>query len=96
MEGIACLEAIACGKMTIVSDSKNSATKDFAIDEKCVFKHKNPKDLACVIDYWISNPEKRIEYENRYLNSSIVYRQEDCMRKMEKMIMEVDLKKHIT
>ena len=94
LEGIACLEAIACGKMTIVSDSKNSATKDFAIDEKCIFKHKNAKDLAHVIDYWIAHPEERAEYENRYLNSSAIYRQEDCMRRMEDMIMEVNGKKH--
>ena len=90
LEGIACLESIACGKMTIVSDSKNSATKDFAVDDKCIFKHKNPKDLARVIDYWIEHPEERAEYERKYLASSVVYRQEDCMKKMGEMIAEVD------
>lgn len=88
LEGIACLESIACGKMTIVSDSKNSATKDFAIDEKCIFKHKNPKDLARVIDYWIEHTEERAEYERRYTESSIVYRQENCMERLEEMIVE--------
>lgn len=93
LEGIVCLEGIACGKMTIVSDSKNSATKEFAIDGKCIFKHKNSKDLARVIDYWIEHPEERAEYENKYLASSAVYRQEDCMRRMSAMIAEVDNKK---
>lgn len=93
LEGIACLEAIACGKMTIVSDSKNSATKDFAIDGKCVFRHGNAKDLARVIDYWIEHPQERIEYENGYLASSVVYNQENCMRKMGEMIEEVYTKK---
>ena len=88
LEGIACLESIACGKLTIVSNSENSATKNFAIDEKCVFKRKNPKDLARVIDYWIEHPEERMEYESKYLASSAVYRQEDCMLKMEEMIFE--------
>ena len=93
LEGIACLEAIACGKMTIVSDSKNSATKNFAIDEKCIFKHKKHKNLAKVIDYWIEHPEERAEYERKYLESAVVYRQEDCMQKMVEMITEVDMKK---
>lgn len=90
LEGIACLESIACGKMTIVSDSENSATKEFAVDEKCIFKHKKPKDLARVIDYWIEHPEERAEYERKYLSSSAVYRQEDCMKKMGEMIAETD------
>ena len=95
LEGIACLEAIACGKLTIVSDSKNSATKDFAIDEKCIFKHRNAKDLARVIDYWIEHTEERAEYENKYLESSAIYRLEDCMQKMEDMIAEVGHKKRL-
>lgn len=94
LEGIACLEAIACGKMTIVSDSKNSATKDFAIDKKCIFKRRNSKDLARVMDYWIDHPDERAQYESRYLQSSAIYNQEDCMRKMEQMILEVDKNKH--
>lgn len=86
LEGIACLEAVACGKMTIVSDSENSATKNFAIDNKCIFKHRNSKDLARIIDYWIEHPAERAEYERKYLASSAVYRQEECMRKMGEMI----------
>lgn len=88
LEGIACLESIACGKMTIVSDSENSATKNFAIDEKCIFKRKDIKDLARVIDYWIEHPEERAEYESKYLASSAVYRQEECMLKIDEMIAE--------
>ncbi len=93
LEGIACLESIACGKMTIVSDSKNSATKEFAIDEKCIFKHRDAKDLARVIDFWIEHPEERKEYEAKYLASSAAVQEEECMRQMDKMIAEVDAKK---
>ena len=89
LEGIACLEAIACGKLTIVSNSKNSATKEFAIDEKCIFKNRSPKDLARVIDYWIEHPEKKKECEQKYLKSSIVFNQDECMKKMEEMMFEV-------
>lgn len=95
LEGIACLESIACGKMTIVSDSKNSATQEFAIDDKCIFKHKDAKDLARIIDYWIDHPEERAEYERKYLASHAVYRQEDCMKKMGAMIAEIDYNKRL-
>lgn len=96
LEGIACLEAIACGKMTIVSDSENSATKEFAIDERCIFKHRDAKDLARVMDFWIGHPEKRKEYEAKYLASSAAVREEECMRRMDRMIAEADGKKHST
>jgi len=89
LEGIACIEAIACGKMTIVSDSRYTATKNFIIDEKCMFRHRRPRDLARVIDYWIEHPEERREYEKKYLESSAAYEQNVCMMEMEKMILEV-------
>ncbi len=89
LEGISCIEAIACGKMTIVSDSKLSATKEFAVDEKCIFKNRNPKSLAKVLDYWIENEDERKEYEQKYLESAKIYNQLECMKRMEEMILEV-------
>ena len=89
LEGIACLEAITCGKLTIVSGSKLSATKSFAIDDKCIFKSRNAKDLAKIIDFWIENDKLKKEYEQKYLDKSIVFDQEKCMQQMEKMMREV-------
>lgn len=89
LEGIACLEAIACGKLTIVSDSKLSATREFAIDEKCVFKNRKPKDLTRVMDYWISHEDERKQYEQKYLESAKVFNQNECMKRMEQMMIEV-------
>ncbi len=89
LEGISCLEAIVCGKLTIVSDSKHAATHEFAVDESCIFKHRNPRDLARVIDYWIEHPEKRKEYEQKYLESAVAFQQDACMLKMEEMMQEV-------
>ncbi|MBE5732120.1 MAG: glycosyltransferase family 4 protein [Clostridiales bacterium] len=89
LEGISCLEAIACGKLTIVSSSPRSATRGFAIDNSCIFKNRNAKDLARVIDFWIDNPQKRKFYEQKYLEQSIVYDQNECMKRMEEMITEV-------
>lgn len=89
LEGISVLEAIACGKMVVVSDAKNNASKDFVINQKCIFKHHDAMDLARVIDYWVEHPEEKTKYENMYLNNHIVYDQEECMAKVEAMIQEV-------
>ena len=86
LEGISCLEAIACGKLTVVSDSKLSATRNFAVDDSCIFRASDEKDLARVIDYWLDRPELMREYEEKYLNSSVVYDQHECMLQMESMI----------
>ena len=86
LEGISCVEAIAVGKLTIVSDSKLSATRYFAVDDSCIFHSRDEKDLARVLDYWIENPEKRAEYADRYLHSAVAYSLEECMKRMEGMI----------
>ncbi len=93
LEGISCIEAIICGKLTIVSDSKLSATKGFAVDERCVFKHKKPKDLARVIDYWIENAAEREKVAQKYYESGAGFNQEKCMMLMESMIFDA-IKKH--
>lgn len=89
LEGISCLEAIVCGKLTIVSDSKNAATKEFAVDEKCIFRNRSAKALAKVIDYWIEHPEERKECARKYYESALVFRQDGCMAEMEAMMQEV-------
>ena len=88
LEGISCIEAIACGKLTIVSNSKLSATKEFAVDERCIFKCRKPKDLARVIDYWIDHPEEKKIIEDKYLHSALAFNQEKCMEKMEQMLFD--------
>ena len=89
LEGIACLEAIACGKLTLVSDSPLSATRNFAVDPRCVFSSRDPVDLARCIDFWIENPELTARVADRYLNSSLVYSQAYCMGRMEEMFQSV-------
>ena len=93
LEGISCIEAITCGKLTVVSDSKLSATQNFAVDEKCKFRKNNAKDLARVIDYWIEHPKESKECAQKYLKSAGSFNQEECMKKMEQMIFDVIEKK---
>ena len=93
LEGIACIEALACQKVTIVSDSKKSATRLFVDDERCIFRQRKPKDLARVIDYFIEHPEACKEVEDGYKNFADEYSVEKCMEKMEAMILETKANK---
>ncbi len=92
LEGIACLEAVVCGKLTIVSDSKYSATKGFAVDQRCIFHKRDPEDLARVIDYWIEHPEDKALCEKEYFASAHNFNLDECMQEMEDMLYEVTKK----
>lgn len=85
IEAIACLEAIACGKVPVISDSKKSATGQFALDERSLFKAGSSRDLARKIDYWIEHPKERNIMEGAYAERAQVYRLEYSIRKAEQL-----------
>lgn len=89
LEGIACLEAIRCGLVPVISDSRRCATKEFAIDDRNLFRCNDPKDLAAKIDFWIGHGELKDEYRRRYIKETTVYRQDDCMERMREMLTDV-------
>lgn len=88
IEAISCLEAISCGLVPVISDSKRSATNAFAIDDKCLFKCNNSQDLAQKIDYWIDHPEEKKEYQKKYLDYASEFEQNSCMERMRKMLID--------
>jgi glycosyltransferase involved in cell wall biosynthesis/1-acyl-sn-glycerol-3-phosphate acyltransferase len=59
IEGLGCLEATACGLVPVIADSRRSASSQFALGLKSVFRNNDPDDLADKIDYWIEHPEQR-------------------------------------
>lgn len=89
LEGIACLEAVVCGLVPVVSDSKRSATKDFALTEHNIFKCNNASDLKNKIEYWIEHKEEKKDYKNKYINFGKKFDQESCMDLMEQMFEDV-------
>lgn len=93
IEAIACLEAIACGQVPVISDSKKSATKKFALDERNLFKANDPQSLAQKIDYFIEHPEEIEAYRERYKGMAEEYSQKVSMEKMEQMLFDVIEKK---
>lgn len=88
-EGIACLEAITCGLVPVISDSPRCATKEYAIDDKNLFTYNSPANLAEKIDWWIEHPEEKKARSLEYIEfSKGRFDQEKCMDEMEKMLFE--------
>lgn len=86
-EGIACMEAITAGVVPIISDSKKTATKEYALTDKSLFKNNNSKDLANKIDWWIEHPEKRAEYSKLYREeSNNLFDQNTCMKRLSELL----------
>lgn len=86
IEAIACLEAISCGLVPVISDSRRSATKYFALDEKNLFRCNDSADLARKIDYWIEHPEEKKACSENYLGYAGQFDFDRCMDKMEGML----------
>lgn len=53
------IEAIACGLVPVIAESKLSATKQFALDERSLFPDGDVDALAKRIDYWYEHPAER-------------------------------------
>lgn len=87
IEAISCLEAITCGLVPVISDSKRSATNAFALDEKNLFKYNSPEDLAKKIDYWIEHPDEKKACSEKYLNYTEKFEQNLCMQRMRNMLL---------
>ena len=85
IEAIACMEAFACGLVPIIADSPKSATVQFALSERSLFKAGDSSDLARKIDYWIEHPEEKREMGKRYAEEGNRYRVKESVRKMEEV-----------
>ncbi len=86
IEAIACLEAISCGLVPVISDSERSATGKFALRKENLFRCNDPDDLASKIDYWIDSPDEMKKCSEEYSGYSEKYSFENCMDRMEAMI----------
>lgn len=94
IEAIACLEAITCGKVPVISDSKRSATNAFALTENNLFKAGNAQSLADKIDYFIENPNEIKILEDKYNNYATQFDLDLCMDKMEQMFIDANNSKN--
>lgn len=88
LEGIACLEALKCGLVPVLSDSVRSATRFFALDARNLFACNNARDLAEKIDYWLEHPAQRQACSDAYARFGTQHSLDQCMDEMERMIVE--------
>jgi len=73
LEGMAVLEAMACGKPIIIANSKESASRYFVDNNGFLFEPQNAVDLAEKILTIISNKELREKMGQRSLEISKDY-----------------------
>ncbi len=85
IEGISCIEAFTCGLVPVISDSRKSATTQFALGPQNLFKAGSPKSLAEKIDYWLDNLQELRKTEEEYIRLGKQYSLEHSIRKMEKV-----------
>ncbi len=88
IEGISCIEAFTCGLVPVISDSKLSATHQFALDPRCTFQAEDAQALADRMDYWFEHPEEKAEMSRRYAEYGDSMRVEHCVQKAEQMYTE--------
>lgn len=97
LESIACLEAISCGLVPVINNTKRSAPRHFALDEKNLFNCNDSKDLAKKIDYWIEHKEEKEKRSNEYVEFTKQFEYEHCMDRMNEMMFEaVKVRKYKT
>jgi len=89
IEGISCMEAMACGVVPVISDSELSATKSFALHPNSLFCAGDARSLAERLDYWIEHPQERQETGWRYAQAMERLRVSRCADKMEALYREV-------
>lgn len=87
-EAISCIEAFATGLVPVISDSDKSATRQFALDERSLFKAGSPADLAAKIDYWLDHPAEKRRMERAYALQGLDYTLEASVRKCVEMFEE--------
>ena len=89
LEGMAVLEAMACGKPLLIADSPNSAATDFVTDNGLLFTAKNPDHLAERADRLLVDPDclramgtRSLEHSRRFDIRDSVQRIESVYRSL--------------
>ncbi len=88
IEAMSCMEAFSAGLVPVISNSGKSATPQFALDERSLFRAGDSQDLAKKIDYWIEHEDEKKAMELEYSKLAQKYRLDDCVRQAEEMFYE--------
>jgi glycosyltransferase involved in cell wall biosynthesis len=88
IEAIACIEAFKCGLVPVISNSPISATKQFALNDKNLFKKGDFKSLQEKIEYWIEHPQEKEKLSNEYVEYANQYKIENEVVKLENIFIQ--------
>ena len=87
-EAIDCIEAFSTGLVPIISNSRLSATRQFALTERSLFEAGNAEDLKNQVEWWYEHREQLPEWEIRYAESAKQYQLKDSVDKFEQMLQD--------
>lgn len=73
VEGLSCTEALGCGLVPVIAKAKLSATSQFALDDRSLFKGGNARELASKIDRWFEHRDELAEEGQRYAGLDLKY-----------------------
>jgi glycosyltransferase involved in cell wall biosynthesis len=89
LEGLAVLEALACGTPALVARAPRSAAQQFAVSDDFLFEPGDPDDLARRLDVLLESPERLREARAHALALAGRYRLEDSVRQLEALYLRV-------
>jgi 1,2-diacylglycerol 3-alpha-glucosyltransferase len=85
IEGMSCLEAFSCGLVPIISDSRRSATSQFALEPRNLFHAGDPSSLAARIDEWIEDPSGLAAASETYARYGRLYSVDRSVKAIERV-----------
>ncbi len=77
------MEAFTCGLVPIISDSKISATNQFALDEHNLFSHGNADSLREKIEYYMEHEQEKEKRSQEYIAYAKQYSIDHCVHQLE-------------
>ncbi|MET7393052.1 glycosyltransferase [Dactylosporangium sp. NPDC005572] len=85
IEGLSCMEAFSCGLVPVISDSRRSATGQFALGPENLFRAGDPASLAERIDAWIDDPAARESASKTYARYAELYSVDRSVKAIERV-----------
>lgn len=89
IEGLSCMEAFSCGLVPVIADSRRSATSQFALEPRNLFRAGDPASLAARIDEWIEDPAGLESASETYARYAQLYTVDRSVKAMERVYAQV-------
>lgn len=85
IEGLSCMEAFSCGLVPVISDSRRSATRQFALGPRNLFRSGDPSSLAARIDGWVDDPAALDAASDTYARHAKLYAIDRSVKAIERV-----------